>query len=58
MTRSPKSVSSDAPVADALDLMREFAIDELPVVDEDRKLVGLIDLQDLVARGFSGEDGR
>jgi len=58
MTRTPKRVLRDAPVVDALELMREFAIDELPVVGEDGKLAGLIDIQDLVVRGFSGLDGR
>jgi len=53
MTKSPKRVRIDSRVHDALQLMRQFAIDELPVVDGDERLVGLIDLQDLIARGFS-----
>ena len=31
-------------------------VGELPVVDEHNKLLGLIDIQDLVARGFSAFD--
>lgn len=53
MTRSPKFVDVDTKVVDALRLMRKHAIDELPVVDADRKLAGMIDIQDLIARGFS-----
>ena len=31
-----------------MSIMRQFRIDELPVVDEDDRPVGLIDVQDLV----------
>ena len=53
MTRSPKRIGVDARVNDALQLMRKHAIDELPVVDDAGRLVGLIDIQDLLAKGFS-----
>jgi len=53
MTRSPKSIGLDARAMEALQLMRKYAIDELPVVDEAGRLAGLIDIQDLIARGFS-----
>lgn len=53
MTKSPKRVSSDARVNDALQVMRKHSIDELPVVDADDKLVGMIDIQDLLSRGFT-----
>jgi arabinose-5-phosphate isomerase len=53
MTRSPKRIGLEAGVTEALRLMRKYAIDELPVVDDDDRLVGLIDVQDLIARGFS-----
>jgi arabinose-5-phosphate isomerase len=53
MTRDPKRIESDARVMDAVELMREYSIDELPVVDADDRLVGLIDIQDLLAKGFS-----
>lgn len=56
MTRDPKRVRLDAPATEALDIMKSFAIDELPVVDERDRLVGMIDIQDLVARGFSAEE--
>jgi arabinose-5-phosphate isomerase len=53
MTRSPKRIGLEDRVTDALDLMRKHAIDELPVVDGDGRLAGIIDIQDLIARGFS-----
>ncbi len=53
MTRSPKRARSADRVADALNLMRKHRIDELPVVDEQDVVVGLLDVQDLIAHGFS-----
>jgi arabinose-5-phosphate isomerase len=53
MIRSPKRVGVNDRVADALALMRRHRIDELPVVDEGDRLVGLLDVQDLIAHGFS-----
>jgi arabinose-5-phosphate isomerase len=53
MTRAPKRIGLNDRVTDALNLMRRYAIDELPVVDEQDGLVGMIDIQDLIARGFS-----
>ena len=53
MTRSPKRIGLGARVIDALRLMHRHRIDELPVVDDDGRLAGLIDIQDLIARGFT-----
>jgi len=53
MTASPKSVRNDQRVTDALEIMRQHSIDELPVVDDAGKLIGIIDIQDLLAKGFS-----
>jgi len=49
MTRSPRSLRSDALVRDAVRLVREFRSDEIPVVDAAGKPVGLLDVQDLIA---------
>ena len=57
MTASPKRVGLDRRVTEALRLMQKHRIDELPVVDDDDRLVGLIDIQDLVAKGFTVFDG-
>jgi arabinose-5-phosphate isomerase len=56
MTQSPKCVRDNQRVVDALSLMRTHAIDELPVVDAAGALLGMIDIQDLLARGFSAFD--
>ena len=49
MTRDPTVLRADAPVRDAVQLVRERRIDELPVVDDAGRPLGLIDVQDLVA---------
>ncbi len=49
MTKNPKRLSSDARVRDAVQIVRELRIDEVPVVDPEGKPVGLIDVQDLMA---------
>jgi CBS domain-containing protein len=43
----PVCVSVDAPIEEALSLMREHAIKRLPVLDEDRRLCGMITEGDL-----------
>jgi arabinose-5-phosphate isomerase len=47
MTRSPKTITQDALVVDALRLFGLHKIDDLIVVDARGKPVGLIDGQDL-----------
>lgn len=49
MTRNPRALHDDALVRDAVQVMRERRIDELPIVDDAGRPVGLIDVQDLVA---------
>jgi len=49
MTVDPKCIDQDALASDALALMNRHRIDELPVVDGQKRPVGLIDVQDLVA---------
>jgi arabinose-5-phosphate isomerase len=48
MTRKPKRVRDDQLASEAMAIMRQHRIDELPVVDEHDKPIGLIDVQDLV----------
>ncbi len=52
MTRNPKRVAAGEQAVEALRIMQHYAIDDLPVVDEQGRAAGLIDIQDLVARGF------
>jgi arabinose-5-phosphate isomerase len=48
MTRNPKRVHVEALASEALAILNKFRIDELPVVDDAGKAVGLVDVQDLV----------
>jgi arabinose-5-phosphate isomerase len=49
MTRQPKTVSLTAPLADAIDILSQFHISELPVIDTDGRPVGLVDITDVIA---------
>ena len=51
MTRSPKTILPDRLAAEALRLLREKKIDELPVVDASGRPVGMLDVQDLLDVG-------
>ena len=53
MTAKPKSIGNDALAAEALRLMEENGITVLPVVDSDKKLVGVIHLHDLIRAGLA-----
>lgn len=53
MTKNPKFARESDLVADALRTMQRYKIDELPAVDDAHRLTGLVDIQDLVACGFS-----
>ncbi|HLL90628.1 MAG TPA: KpsF/GutQ family sugar-phosphate isomerase [Tepidisphaeraceae bacterium] len=48
MTRNPKRIGADALASEAFAVMHQGRFDELPVVDEADRPVGLIDVQDLV----------
>ncbi len=52
MTRNPTTVRPQMLAAEAMRLIREKKIDELPVVDENRRPVGLLDVQDLLKAGL------
>jgi arabinose-5-phosphate isomerase len=47
MTRSPHTIGPDALASEALQIMEERQITSLPVIDEDRRLVGVIQIHDL-----------
>ncbi len=49
MTRSPRTLPSTALVRDAVHLVQESRTDEIPVVDEAGRPVGVLDVQDLIA---------
>jgi arabinose-5-phosphate isomerase len=49
MTVRPTALPADALVRDAVQLVRERRLDEIPVVGHDGQPIGLIDVQDLVS---------
>ncbi len=49
MTADPATLDATALVRDAVRIVREHRFDEIPVVDDNHKPVGLIDVQDLAA---------
>jgi arabinose-5-phosphate isomerase len=48
MTRDPKRIHGEQLASEAMGVMRRYRIDELPVVDDTDRPIGLIDIQDLV----------
>jgi len=48
MTRNPKRIDAEHLASEAMAMMHQHRFDELPVVDEHDRPVGLIDVQDLV----------
>jgi len=49
MTAAPKRIRSDAPLSDAIALLSQYRISELPVIDEQEHPVGLVDITDVIA---------
>ncbi len=49
MGRNPRTISPDDLVVDAARVMRQARIDQVPVVDLEGKMVGLLDVQDLLS---------
>ncbi len=52
MTKKPTSITKDKLAAAAFDILKTRRIDELPVVDKTNKVVGLVDVQDLLKAGL------
>lgn len=48
MTRNPRSIRADTFALEALALLHQFHVDQLPVVDDSGRLLGLLDVQDLL----------
>lgn len=48
MGKSPKSIGPDQLVEEAQRLLKENRIDQVPVLDADRRPIGLLDVQDLL----------
>ncbi len=53
MTKKPLTISKDRLAAEAFGILMNKKVDELPVVDSKNKLVGLLDVQDLLKAGLA-----
>ncbi len=51
MTSSPKSIKEDILAVEALNVMEDFNITVLPVIDKDNKPLGVLHLHDLIKAG-------
>lgn len=54
MTRTAYTAPPSQPALEALRLMEENVIDDLPVVDDEGRLLGMLDVQDLLRAGVMG----
>ncbi len=52
MTENPKIIRKGSLAVEALRILQEFKIDEIPVVDEKNRAIGLVDVQDLLKAGL------
>lgn len=51
MTLNPKSISPAIQASEALEMMERYLITILPIVDPDRRVVGILHLHDLLGKG-------
>jgi arabinose-5-phosphate isomerase len=52
MTKNPTVVDKDMLAAEAMRILQEKKIDEVPVVDRKYRPIGLLDVQDLLKAGL------
>ena len=52
MTLKPTTVTKDKLAAEAFEILKTKKIDELPIVDKGNKVIGLVDVQDLLRAGL------
>jgi len=52
MTKNPITISKDKLAQEALSILRQKKIDEVPVIDKKNRPVGLLDVQDLLKAGL------
>ena len=59
MTPSPRHAFSQAPAFDALNVMEQHEITVLPIIDNARRVMGILHLHDILGKGefkFNGHD--
>jgi arabinose-5-phosphate isomerase len=52
MTKNPITINPNMLAVEAGRILREKRVDEIPVVDKDKKVVGVLDIQDLLKAGL------
>jgi len=52
MTRDPKLAQPEQPAIEALQLMREYKIGDMPVIDGERRVLGMLNLKDMLELGM------
>jgi arabinose-5-phosphate isomerase len=52
MTKNPAVIKKERLAAEAFDILRSRKIDEIPVVDDKKRPIGLLDVQDLLKAGL------
>jgi len=52
MTRNPKIVTSGTLASDALEKMEQYRVIALPVIDGEKKLIGVVHLHDILQQGI------
>jgi arabinose-5-phosphate isomerase len=53
MTKSPKVITSKILAVEAAEVLKKYNIDNIPVIDKDRKPIGILDQGDLLAEGIA-----
>ncbi len=48
MTRSPRSINPDTLAVEAMGILHQLRVDQMPVVGEGERVLGLLDVQDLL----------
>jgi len=52
MTKNPRTLKKGCLAVEALRILQEYKIDEIPIVDENGRAIGLVDVQDLLKAGL------
>lgn len=52
MTKNPRTLKKGCLAIEALRILQEYKIDEIPIVDENKRAIGLVDVQDLLKAGL------
>lgn len=52
MTKNPAVIKKERLAAEAFDILRSKRIDEIPVIDDRKRPIGLVDVQDLLKAGL------